>query len=399
MSPTTWLTSVALLLFLSGCALPATVRREPPSPAPPALAPLAPKPSTREAPAVAQAAPSPEDPFAAFPDTFRAKARSEEEQGYLRIALLHWRVVRAFLPGDTEAAGRVTALERKIRSEAEEHLRKGKEQYREGKYDEARREFLAALAYDPYLEEAADYLKHRLARQDFRTYVTKAGDTPTSVAQEAYNDPGKDFLVAYFNGTDGEGLYRPGMRLELPLLDIPVAGGTRVASRANAPIVSFVPAPAPSTRPSPSRPANLNDSLDKARASFRARDYKKAAALAEQVLEKFPDSREARELSNAAYYQLGTEYFRNRQYLDSLRMFRKVETSYKDQKNMVARVESRLREEAERHYAAGLKRFLAEDLEGAVKEWETTLKLDPGHPKAKKDLERARGMLEQVKAL
>jgi tetratricopeptide (TPR) repeat protein len=397
MSSTTWLTSVALLLFLSGCALPATVRREPSSPAPPAPAPLARKPSTREAPAVAQAAPSPEDPFAAFPDAFRAKARSEEKQGDLRIALLHWRVVRAFLPGDAEAAGRVTALEREIRSQANEHLRKGKEQYREGKYEEARREFLAALAYDPYLEEAADYLKHRLARQDFRMYVTKAGDTPKAVAQEVYNDPGKDFLVAYFNGAEGEGMYRPGTRLTLPLLDIPVAGGTRVSSRANAPIPSY--APAPSTRLSPSRRVYLGDSLEKARASFLARDYKKAAALVEQVLEKFPDSREARELSNATYYQLGTEYFRNRQYPESLRMFRKVETSYKDQKDMVARVESRLREEAESHYMAGLKRFLAEDLEGAVKEWETTLKLDPGHPKAKKDLERARGMLEQVKAL
>ncbi len=401
MSSPTWLTSVALLLFLSGCGLPATVRREPAISTAPAPEPLPPKPSPRESPVVLPPAPPPVDPFAAFPDAFRAKAHSKEEQGDLRTALLYWRVVRAFLPNDAEAVGRVAALEGEIRSQASDHLKKGKERYREGRYEESRREFLTALAYDPYLEEAADFLKHRLARQDFRTYVTKEGDTPKSVAREIYNDPGKDFLVAYFNGLDAGAVYRPGTRLTLPLLDIPVAGGARVSTRANAPVPSYAPAPSAGSSPSrsPSRPIYPDDSLEKARASLRAGEYEKAAAFAQRALEKSPTSREAKELRNAAYYQLGVEYFQNRRYSDSLRMFRKVETSYKDQNDMVERIESLLSVEAESHYKAGLKRFLAEDLEGAVKEWETTLKLNPGHSRARKDLERARGMLEQVKAL
>jgi tetratricopeptide (TPR) repeat protein len=383
-----WMKSLAFLLLLSGCAVPATVRREPPAPKPPQ-----PTPPAAEPPIVVKPAPPAEDPFVAFPGIFRGKAQSEERQGNLRMALLHWRVVRAFLPADPEAAGRVTALERDIRSEADGHLRQGKEKYREGKYEDARREFIVALAYDPFLEEAADYLKHRLARPDSKTYVTKDGDTPKSVAREIYNDPGKDFLVAYFNGLDAGAPLHPGTRLTLPLLDIPVAGTARASVPPQPPV--YVPAPA---RP-PARPAYPDDSLEKARASFRAGEYQKAAALAEQALEKSPASREARDMRNAAYYQLGTDYFRKQEYTDSLRMFRRVESSYKDQKDMVARVESRLRQEAERHYSAGLKRFLAEDLEGAVKEWETTLKLDPAHPKAKKDLEKTRRMLEQVKTM
>jgi tetratricopeptide (TPR) repeat protein len=347
----------------------------------------------------------PADPFAAFPETFRAKALSEERQGDPRAALAYWRVVRAFLPEDAEAAGRVTALEREIRLQAGEHLRKGKEQYWEGKYAEARKEFLVALAYDPFLEEAADYLKRGLARQDVRTYVTKEGDTPASVAREFYKDPGKDYLVAYFNGLDARAPLRPGTQLTLPLLDIPVAGGPRVPPSANSPVLSLAPPPAPSTSrgPSPKSPpgrsASSDDSLEKARAALRAGEYQKAAALAEQALEKLPASREAKELRNAAYYQLGTDYLWKQEYSEALQMFRKVDASYKDQKETVARVEVRLREEAESHYAAGVKRFLAEDLESAVKEWEATLKLDPTHPKARKDLERARRMLEQVKAM
>jgi tetratricopeptide (TPR) repeat protein len=112
-----------------------------------------------------------------------------------------------------------------------------------------------------------------------------------------------------------------------------------------------------------------------------------------------PASREARELSNAAYYQLGTDSLRRQEYPDALRMFRKVEASYRDQRQIVLRLESRLREQAESHYAAGLKYFFAEDLEAAVKEWESTLKLNPEHPKVQKDLEKARRLLEQVRAM
>jgi tetratricopeptide (TPR) repeat protein len=298
-------------------------------------------------------------------------------------------------------------LEKEIRTKADGHVRKGKEQYREGKYAEARREFLAALAYDPHLMEAAEYLKHRLARVDFQTYVTKAGDTPRSVAQEIYKDPSKDFLVAYFNGLDAGASYGHGTRLTLPLLDIPVAGGPRVPPRANAPVPSYgtgrPQAPPTSAGPAPTRPpvgsAVPEESLEQAQAALRAGEYMKAATTAERILAKSPGNRAARELRNAAYYQLGTDLLRKKVYDDALRMLRKVDASYKDQKQLIAQVESRLRKEAESHYAAGLKRFLAEDLEGAVEEWEATLSLNPEHPKAKKDLEKARRLLEQVKAM
>jgi tetratricopeptide (TPR) repeat protein len=207
-----------------------------------------------------------------------------------------------------------------------------------------------------------------------------------------YKDTGKDYLVAYFSGLEPGAPLPPGTRLTLPLLDTPLAGANQAPSRAQK------PASVPGAARTPSaRPTSPDDSLDKARASFRAGDYRKAAEFAEQALQQSPASREAKDVLNAAYYELGADYFRKREYPDSLRMFRKVEASYKDKKDMVARVESSLRKEVEKHYAAGLQCFLAEDLEGAVREWEATLKLDPAHLKTKRDIERARGMLEQVK--
>ena len=54
--------------------------------------------------------------------------------------------------------------------------------------------------------------------------------------------------------------------------------------------------------------------------------------------------------------------------------------------------------EAEAHYGAGMRRFLAEDLEGAIREWEKTLSLDPAHPKARRDIEKARRLKGKIES-
>jgi tetratricopeptide (TPR) repeat protein len=62
-------------------------------------------------------------------------------------------------------------------------------------------------------------------------------------------------------------------------------------------------------------------------------------------------------------------------------------------------VEGQLREQAEAHYLKGVNYFLAEDLESAIREWEETLRLNPEHPTVRKDLEKARRLLENLKRL
>lgn len=59
--------------------------------------------------------------------------------------------------------------------------------------------------------------------------------------------------------------------------------------------------------------------------------------------------------------------------------------------------ETRRSAQAEVHYKKGVKHFIAQDLDQAIEEWEETLQLDPEHPKAKRDLERARRMKENLK--
>jgi hypothetical protein len=56
-----------------------------------------------------------------------------------------------------------------------------------------------------------------------------------------------------------------------------------------------------------------------------------------------------------------------------------------------------MKKQAEIHYLQGVKYFLNEELQSAIKEWETTLTLDPEHIKAKKDIKNAKSLLEKLK--
>ncbi|MCR4308561.1 MAG: hypothetical protein NUW14_00840 [Deltaproteobacteria bacterium] len=70
----------------------------------------------------------------------------------------------------------------------------------------------------------------------------------------------------------------------------------------------------------------------------------------------------------------------------------------KDLRNAAQRKEDSERKlrEADAHYAAGVRRFLAEDLDGAIREWGKALSLDPAHPKARRDIEKARRLKGKI---
>ncbi|HSR13097.1 MAG TPA: hypothetical protein VLS90_16745 [Thermodesulfobacteriota bacterium] len=51
---------------------------------------------------------------------------------------------------------------------------------------------------------------------------------------------------------------------------------------------------------------------------------------------------------------------------------------------------------AEAHYIEGVKFFVNEEVEKAIREWESALSLDPDHPKARKDIENGRNLLKKL---
>lgn len=355
--------TLLLWVFFLGCATVPPVRKEP---------------MEEEAPL--EAAPVPKEPlreidlFAAFPGKYRTKAIDFEQKGELRKALFAWQVVRSFQPDDLESAERKKTLAARIQSESDRHFQAGLQYLRKNLPQAARKEFLMALTYDPDHEQSLDYLKHKLNETDFIRYETKEDDTIKKIAQKIYNDPDKDYLVAYLNDLNIGDQLKSGLTLKLPLIESVAAA----------------------------KPVDSEEMLSKAWALFKAQKYDQAVNYAEKILEYASANSEAKDLKNASYYQLGTRLLQKKEYRDSLRMFRKVDISYKNVREIVANLENRLQDQkaqAENHYQKGVRHFLAEELDEAIKEWQKTLQLDPQHLKAKRDIEQAYRVKEKLRKI
>lgn len=238
--------------------------------------------------------PSPErvtekDPFEAFAEAYRTRAAEHEKKQEFYKALFMWQVVLSVTPDDGLAARKVKELERQIRTEANEHYRRGLEASNKNLSRTARKEFLIALAYDPRHQGALAALKRTTMERDSITYETKPGDTHQKIAQNVYRDPTKEFIVAYFSAS-GTNELKPGTLLRLPVIE-------------NKPKVK--------------------------------------ASVAQKAQDK---------------------------------------TS------------------AENHYREGVKLFMADELEAAILEWEEALRLNPSHPHAKRDTDRARNILQGLES-
>ncbi|MBP1712158.1 MAG: hypothetical protein H6Q42_361 [Deltaproteobacteria bacterium] len=306
------------------------------------------------------------DPFKDLPEKYRLRAREFEQKKDWPNALFCWEIVNSFRPDDLEAGRRLQEIGKAAATQYEIHFQSALEHLRKENPAAARREFLMALAYRPDDAQTLNYVKPKVLEEDYVIYVTKKDDTLWSVAQQVYRNESMQFLVGYFNDLKAGGPIKPATVLKMPRLQAALApkGGTSSA-----------------------------EMVEKAKSFLRARNYEEAVSHAEKALEYAPKQREAREVKNAAYYEWGTELLQRQEDRKALRMFKKADENYKDVKDIIARIEKRLqkqRETAEDHYLRGVRHFLSQELNEAAREWETTLSLDPQHPRAKRDLERVR---------
>ncbi len=313
------------------------------------------------------------------------KASEYEKSGELRKSLQMLEIVSSLKPDDKEIINTIERLKAKVNALSDEHFKKGVSYYNNNSMDAARKEFILALLYNPGHKESLDYLKERLSGGDYISYEVKDGDTPETIARKVYNDPQKNFLVSYF----AERLTQ-GMTIKLPALEIP-----RPKEPSEKEEIPFKP-PAAEEPPTPKAVFDIQEMLKKANNLFNAKKYQEVVPASEKILEHDRSNKPARELLNASSYQMGKTLTASKRYQEAIDYFNRVEPGYKDAKESKALAEKRL---AEVHYVTGVKHFVNDDFEKAIKEWDLTLKLNPGHQKAKKDTENAQNLLKKLQEL
>ena len=371
------ITLVILAMFIFGCAA------APPKPTPdkgPETAPFSGFPERPET-----------DPFSGFSERYRQQAIEYEKQNDLPKALQCWEIVEAFQPIHEEAIQKTTALRVQIKTLADQHFKKGLSYYQNRSIPEAHKEFLLTLYYNPDHTESLSYLKNKLIEADYISYEVMPGDTLREIAKKIYNDPQKDFLIAYFNDLGKDPKLTPKTTLRLPVLDVPQTQ------------------PAPQPREMPMDPKEIlgepkeapkevketkEEKMAKAVAYFKANKFKETASITEEILLSDPSNKEARDLTNASYYQMGKALHQGKKYREALEQLSRVDPKYRDVRDRIVSVKRQL---AEVHYINGIKYYTQEKLDQAIQEWRETLNLNPQHPKAKGDIENAQRLLQMLK--
>ncbi|MDY6905026.1 MAG: hypothetical protein SWH61_10095 [Thermodesulfobacteriota bacterium] len=142
--------------------------------------------------------------------------------------------------------------------------------------------------------------------------------------------------------------------------------------------------------------SEIEQKLWLAKKSLGEEKYPEVPPLAKEVLAIEPSNRMAMELANAAYYRMGKQFLAQEQYLDAMKMFKNVADGYKDIKSLRTETRDQMIALAEKHYRRGVQFFVEEELLKAIDQWEKALALNPDHPQAKKDIENAKHLLEEL---
>ena len=132
-------------------------------------------------------------------DPYVARAQELAQQGEAQKALSYLDLAQVLRPEDQKIAAEIDALQAFCRQTAAKHYKQGVENFRQNNFDEARRHFLIVLRHDPENQKALKYLRERLIPANYRSYKVQPGDNLKLIAKKVYEDPGKDFLVAFFN--------------------------------------------------------------------------------------------------------------------------------------------------------------------------------------------------------
>jgi tetratricopeptide (TPR) repeat protein len=394
-------------------------------------------------------------------EAYRKRALSFEKQDEPQQAILCWEVVAQLTPGDKNITKHISDLKRSTARAAQKHFQLGLDHYRTGARNKAMQEFLTAVRLDPDHEQARFYLKTRLQNPDQSIYRVQAGDSFTKIASDVYKDSSKGYWVAYFNGMDPRKPLLIGTNLLLPAIEnkyrIPRTNVSELLKKAReaykgkrynqvysltGTILKEIPHHPQAHRLADA--ARFEQGMDllhrkhyhaaiemfkqvdpkfpgRNKAIARARSQTSAQAVdiklkearrllsngawdsvinvTEEILKQDPGNDEAKMLFSNASYKLGKRLLDRGQADKAMHVLSRIEPSYEDTGQLLSVARARMKAQAEALYRDGVKQFVNEELEKAIKTWKKVLKLNPGHAKARQDMENAQRLLEKLRAL
>ncbi len=392
---------------------------------------------------------------------FRKKAADLEQKGELQQALLAWHVSSLLYPKDKGVPEAIKRLEKIISETGSASYRKGVQLYEKGDEDAARRAFLTTLRLQPQNKKAMHYIKVLMNSSGQTAYTVKPGDSLIKIARANYNDTTKAYLIAYFNGYSprrplyvGEILLLPNLTASqiLPRRDVDalVKQADEALRSKKYEKVHSLSEKIETLSPGHTQAIKLNDAayygegmahmekgeyfealerfkqmsdgsknrqhaivmarakivrqadeekFELAQSLFKKGDFAGTINICDEVLAKEPKNKKARELSDAAHYNLGKQLIDQGKMAKAIDALKDLDKNYKDTAQLRTQAQGQLNARAETLYRKGVRYFLNEELEAAIDAWEKALALNPKHPKARQDIENAMRLLDKWRGL
>jgi len=385
------------------------------------------------------------------PSYYLKRAKTYVNNDELQLALFFLKIAAVLSPDDMEIVGKISDLKLTIDNKSKKYFKKGKKFYNQNKIKAARKQFLIALRYNPDHKDALTYLKNKLIPKEYVNYTFEKNDSLKLISDKFYKDPELVFLIVYFNNLKSDTKPKPGEILRIPILesdfnqsiddrrqDMISAKNLLGKNRFQEVIVitQKILANDPSNKDaikfkddafyqigvqlrSQEKYFEAIDTFKKITPEYdglngaiqetvqhvllkgenllKEKKYEESIDLAEKILNDDPSNAAAKKLISTSFCQHGKDLLFQKRYDDALKVLDKADPADGCVEKIRLGVKNAIKQQAEAHYIQGVKYFLNEELQNAIKEWEKTLKLNPEHDKAKKNIQNARSLLDKLK--
>lgn len=328
-------------------------------------------------------------------DAYMQSAHNHRANGNHREAFVAYQLALTVKPDASNARNQLLRTEDMMRKQARACHQAGMRLHRQGKFLAARHKFLAALRLNPELGDARDMLTrhHRIIPVKHVVHVLEPGDTLTALSRKYYGDARHYTLIAEYNQILDATRIGVGQSIKVPHIE-------QLPFYADGEQYSYSPAGAENGAQGPEEIIDQAAVYwDQGLALYNQQQFGEAAYEFAKVLEIRPDDPPAKTHLSDCYFNQGDALYKQQQFMAAKHMFQKAishNPSCQKCTDYVTKCETGFKE---KHYQAGMTRFVQEQPQAAIMEWRKVMRVDPGYKQVSLLIRRAETILKNLNAL
>ncbi len=338
-----------------------------------------------------------------FVEACLQKARQYEKGGDQVEALKQYKIALTVDPSRQEAIEGRSRLQAILKSSAEEHYKKGLEQERQGKYGQARQQFLTALRLWPDYSEALEMITSARKPQTrgYLVHKIQPGESLSQLAATYYGDYRKFPIIASYNNLSDAAAVNAGQEIKIPELegmDLSAHEGYLKAGGAEK---------TGGDLQSKGEELDLKLEAEDQVVTYRElgvelfgeKRYEEAMAEFKKVLCARPDDKVALEYSYQSCFETAMALYEKQDYLGARDQFRLALQYKSDCSRCPAYIKKSEDLYKAMHYKQGIRYYGKEQLTEAIREWEMVRALDPNYKRVEYYIKKSKEMLKRLEDL